>query len=99
MAHLFPITPQTLGFGFLIGCERAVTKVSGTFAPSADRTYCDQPRDEPAGAASAELLCVRMFDRDGWQTAVQRGVAAPAKVSLPAPGRVFAVIVPDAACA
>jgi hypothetical protein len=111
-AHLFPMTAQLLGPGFIIGCERVVTKVSGTFAPSDDRRYCHS--QEPAtGAArsvaassssdslfSSPTLCVRKFDNDGWQISVERRVAVPATVKLGGgEAGVFAVVVPDAGCA
>ena len=43
-------------------------------------------------------LCVRTFDRNGWQSGTRRGVTAPANVSLPADGAAFAVIAPDDHC-
>ena len=48
---------------------------------------------------TAASLCVREFDRDGWQASVRRNVAPPASVSLGAAGEnAFAVVVPDADC-
>ena len=82
MRHAFPITPQRLGEGFIVGRERVLTKSSSAVAPM--------------GYDGA--LCVRTFDRDGWQTGTLRGVAAPANVSLPADGAAFAVVVPDDDC-
>ena len=63
--HAFPITPQRLGEGFIVGRERVVTKVSGGFAPLG----VDGP------------LCVMSFDRDGWLQGSQRAVPAPANVT------------------
>ena len=91
-----PRTPQTLGAGFIVGCERVVTKASGAFAPSGDATYCASGRER---MRASPLLCVREFDRDGWQTNVRRRVAPPATVELGAAGKnTFAVVVPDADC-
>lgn len=36
--HLFPITPIELGDGFVIGSEKVITKVSGTFRNAAAKT-------------------------------------------------------------
>ena len=80
--HVFPVTPQRLGAGFIVGRERAVTKVSGSFAPD----------------GNTGPLCVRSFDRDGWQLHVQRDAPAPVNVTLPFDGAAFAVVVPDADC-
>ena len=97
MRHAFPITPQELGPGFVIGCERVVAKVSGTYAPSTEPAVCAK---RPAGRSSL-LLCVREFDREGWQRTVRRGVPAPASVEL---GKAsdglgsFAVVTPDEDC-
>eukprot|EP00966_Prymnesium_polylepis_P156586 3617968-Prymnesium_polylepis.1 len=97
MRHIFPITPQTLGAGFVVGCERVVTKVGGAFAPSDDPMYC--ARAARARTHGSSLLCAREFDRDGWQTSVQRRLVPPAKVDLGAAGKnAFAVVVPDADC-
>ena len=100
MRHTFPITPQILGPGFIVGCERVVSKVSGDFAPSSDPTYCaGRGRERRRHAGEAASLCVREFDRDGWQASVRRNVAPPASVSLGAAGEnAFAVVVPDADC-
>ena len=96
----YPITPQVLGPGFIVGCERVVSKVSGDFAPSSDPTYCaGRGRERRRHAGEAASLCVREFDRDGWQASVRRKVAPPASVSLGAAGEnAFAVVVPDADC-
>ena len=91
MAHTFPLTPQTLGAGFVVGCERVVTKTSGEFTPSSDLEYCP-----PREVAS---LCVREFDHDGWQINVRRRLAAPAAVQLGGVREaIFAVITPDSEC-
>ena len=90
----------SLGSGFIVGCERVVSKVSGAFAPSSDPTYCaGRGRERRRHAGEATSLCVREFDRDGWQASVRRKVAPPASVSLGAAGEnAFAVVVPDADC-
>jgi len=75
-------------------------KAVGDFAPSSDPTYCaGRGRERRRHAGEAASLCVREFDRDGWQASVRRNVAPPASVSLGAAGEnAFAVVVPDADC-
>ena len=84
----------------VVGCERVVTKASGAFAPSTDPTFCvGRAREWRTRPGAAPTLCVREFNRDGWQASVRRNVAAPARVSLGSAGeRAFAVIVPDTDC-
>lgn len=99
MAHTFPITPQILGPGFIVGCERVVTKTQGTFAlPSSE--LCAAKR-APVMASASGALCVREFDLAGWQIAVRRRVPTPASVvDIGSSGKAaFAVVVPDDDCA
>ena len=96
--HAFPLTPQRLGGGFIVGRERVLTKVSGSFAP-----YAGGAGVRDAAERAPAALCVREFDRDGWKLRVRRGLPSPAKTTLlpdgGAEGAAFAVVAPDSECA
>lgn len=59
--HIAPITPVQLGFGYIVGETRVITKVSGTFDP----------------LLGSSKRCVRYFDEAGYQTSVETRPATP----------------------
>ena len=103
MQHIFPTTAVSLGPGYVVGRERAVSKVAGTFGPhgwgARPRLIASSPRTAPRpgvppSPATGVQVTLWLFDAQGWL--LSRSVVDGAEAAVVVPdartGAVFAVV-------